>query len=223
MADYDDDDREREDDREYEYERAKFPVSIIIASIIWILIGCMCMLGVLIQVAQMGMGMNANPGGGGGPQAAGFAAGIGCSFLIGILLLVGGIQSISGKASDVLLGTIVSLLYGLLNLACGAMFAFGGAALGPALQGANKNAGQPGQGVNGGQLPLDFIILVAVLLLAVGAASVFSGILGLAGRPGYFAWREAQSGTRRRVRRSDEFDQDYEENEGEGDEDRRPR
>jgi hypothetical protein len=153
------------------------PPSILIASILWILTGGFFILAVLVRLAIYAVNFNALKG---GAQNASVELGsVGCSASIGMLLLSGGYLTITGKGKDVLLGAIVSLLYGLFQTVVGFVILL--------------------SGLNG---------FFGLFCLIFGALVLLSGLLGFRGRPAYQRWRRARARWRDDQRR-DEFEQDF--------------
>src|SRR5579872_3809800 len=150
MPVYDDDDDYDDDDRPSRRRSAHFPVIVMVAGIIWIVAGSLCLINVTVNLIQLGAnqpagGMNQPPGanqrGGANQQQlnqqayqAGNYCGICIGGLIGLALVIGGYQTVSGKASDPIGYAIGSLILGSLQLACGIFVAV----LGNGLQAANN-------------------------------------------------------------------------------------
>jgi hypothetical protein len=166
--------RYEEDDYEEDDRRAPFPSLVWCAGVIWILFGCLMLINAGCQVvltamntAAAGQQANAsNPGATGAPF---------CGALFGIAFLFVGAQTVKGTAKDTLGNGIGSLVFGVLIGSVGALLVVAALAL-------------------TGALSLILLIAGGINVFA-GVGLLVAGILALAGREQYKAWRR---GPRRR-------------------------
>jgi hypothetical protein len=165
---------------------AQYPNFLMVAGIIWMGSGALNLVSSFFKLSQ-----------------AGNQAGVCCGGLIGIGLLVCGFQVVTGRGSGVwvMVGAILSLLFGLLQAFCGTYVVLGG--------------GMPGGAGNNGGVPVNLLndaaLVVGIIVLVLGLTLILSGVLALAGRNSYFAWKEdSETRFRERSREKDEVDADEE-------------
>ena len=177
---------------------AGFPGSVTAAGVIWLVIGVLGTLSFLLQIALTGARL-----GGAGPgapvQATAAGASLCCGVVFALAFLWIGYQTVTGKAADVLGNAIGSFVFALIYLGIGVLFA-----VLPLV-----GAGPP---------PFPGVVVVVVLALSAGLGLLFltAGLLALAGRGRYRAWKRSL-----RPRRYDD-DDDYED-EDDGPAEPRPR
>jgi hypothetical protein len=132
---------------------------VLVAGIIWIGFGSLSIAGALLQlILPFGGQAGPPPGPGGAVGAAGVRTGGACGALFGVLFgavfLHAGLQSVRGKASDVLGNGVGSLLFGVLYTAFAAVIVM-------------FEAAEPSQRVT-----LGFILVLALALYVAGALAL---------------------------------------------------
>ncbi len=148
---------------------APFPSLVYVAGVIWIGFGCLALIVALINLALLGATVSGGPA----DPCPGFC----CCFatLFGIAFIEGGFRSVKGTAEDTLGIAICSLLFGLLQVGFVALFVL-----------AALLAGSPTP-INQGPASPEFI--ASGISSAVGLGLIAAGVLALAGRQDYLAWR----------------------------------
>jgi hypothetical protein len=202
MRDDDDDDLDQDED-DYRRRSPRFPATVKAAGIIWIIVGSLGMISGLLNLVN-GAANQAQAGAqAGGPGfQAGYTAGIWCAFAIAIAFVVFGYQTVTGKASDTVGGSVASIMLGLVYAGIGTLAFFGAGMMGMA-KNKDPNAAA-GAGV---------VALVAIVLLLIGFVLLLAAVLGFVGRRDYLDWKEASSPRRRRRPRRrvvEEVDEDEE-------------
>lgn len=158
-------------------DEAPFPMSVRVGGILWIVYGC---LGLISSVANLATGgQNANP-----------ATPI-CSVLVALAFLITGVQTVTGKVSDLLGAGIASIILGLITGAAGVFLLVS---------------------AKGNQVPqFAYLLLMVIGLLAILLIS--AGFLVIAGRTQFLEWREAMGLGRKKKKKKKKRRVAYDEDE----------
>ena len=169
-----------EDQPRRSIRRSPFPRMVQTAGVIWIVFGSLILLNGTVNLL-LSFTMKEQVG---GAESTGRMCGVLLILLFGAVFIHVGVQSVRGTARDTLGNGIGSVIFALLAGGVGAVMLVAGFAL--------------------GELALLIAVIAGGIYLLAGLGLLAAGVMALAGREEYKAWKQSQQRPRRRRTRDDD-------------------